>query len=108
VRTFTRTKRPPRRKRRERTKNGCVAVPCLLRALEVEEREETGEEEEEEEETAAICDDDLKEKEKERERPFCDEIIIFYSNNNKKGHDFIILHIYTSHKNTHTKKGGFY
>ena len=68
MRTFTRTKRPPRRKRRERTKNGCVAVPCLLRALEVEEREETGEEEEEEEETAAICDDDLKEKEKEKEK----------------------------------------
>ena len=69
MRTFTRTKRPPRRKRRERTKNGCVAVPCLLRALEVEEREETGEEEEEEEETAAsaaIC--DLKERERERER----------------------------------------
>ena len=91
MRTFTRTKRPPRRKRRERTKNGCVAVPCLLRALEVEEREETGEEEEEEEETAAICDDDLKEKEKEkereRERPFCDEIIHYsYYNNNKKGH----------------------
>ena len=46
---------------------------------------------------------DLKEKEKERERPFCDEIIIIYSNN-KKGHDFII-HIYTSHKNTHKKRG---
>ena len=64
VRTFTRTKRPPRRKRRERTKNGCVAVPCLLRALEVEEREETGEEEEEEEEKTATIDD---EKERERE-----------------------------------------
>ena len=79
MRTFTRTKRPPRRKRRERTKNGCVAVPCLLRALEVEEREETGEEEEEEEETAAICDDDLKEKEKERERPFCDETFLLFT-----------------------------
>tara|TARA_B100001113_G_scaffold329407_1_gene304267 strand:- start:1389 stop:1643 length:255 start_codon:yes stop_codon:yes gene_type:complete len=78
--TFTATKRPPSRKRRERTKNpplGCVAVPCLLRALEVE-REETGEEEEEEEETAAsaaICDDDERKRErdlfvttKERER----------------------------------------
>jgi len=67
VRTFTRTKRPPRRKRRERTKNGCVAVPCLLRALEVEEREETGEEEEEEEETAASAAMRL-ERERERER----------------------------------------
>jgi len=68
--TFTATKRPPSRKRRERTKNpplGCVAVPCLLRALEVE-REETGEEEEEEETaaSAAIC-DDKDERKRERE-----------------------------------------
>ena len=55
------------------TKNpplGCVAVQCLLRALEVE-REETGEEEEEEEEetaaSAAIC-DDKDERKRERER----------------------------------------